>query len=175
MLGMRPPNPQDKEYSFPIFEGTSLLGMGTASVITGEEPRPILFFETFDEPLLLLPNTITQIGGTWDVSSDFFEWLDDDPGTTDLLDAAFRLTGSVVGVEDVTVPAGEFEDCLRVSYTGEISLQLGLGGGETAYHEYTLAVPGTATIWYAPGVGPVKGIANASLVGEVEVVLKGIA
>lgn len=61
-----------------------------------------------------------------------------------------RLTGDTtvtfVSVEDVTVPAGTFEDCLKISLVGTYDKE----SGGTYEHTYTT--------WYAKNVGMVKEI-----------------
>ncbi|MCP4230112.1 MAG: hypothetical protein GY771_08185, partial [bacterium] len=49
---------------------------------------------------------------------------------------------TVVAVEDVTVPAGTFEDCYKIEY----------------YYESLSQGKGINTIWYASGVGGRYGV-----------------
>ena len=57
---------------------------------------------------------------------------------------SFHITsGKILGKESVTVPAGTFENCLKVSYIEKSNM------GEESMKEYV-------TAWYAPGIGLVK-------------------
>jgi hypothetical protein len=61
-------------------------------------------------------------------------------------------TSSVEGIEDVVVPAGAFEDCLRVKITENYALS----GG-------SLSFTTDFTIWLAKGVGIVKDIGSETI------------
>lgn len=62
----------------------------------------------------------------------------------EMMSMSMRITGGKVeGTETITVPAGEFTDCLKVSY----SLKRDMGAESSKYY---------CTAWYAPGVGLVK-------------------
>lgn len=70
------------------------------------------------------------------------------------------LQGQIQGVQDVTTPAGEFKDCLRILWTGSADPSDGplpngliLEGGKVV-----------ETIWYAKGVGNVLQITQEDLV-----------
>lgn len=57
---------------------------------------------------------------------------------------SFHITsGKILGKESVTVPAGTFENCLKISYIEKSNM------GEESMKEYV-------TAWYAPGIGLVK-------------------
>ena len=87
--------------------------------------------EVHTPPVVLIPAQLT-IGQTYSITS-----------------AAFTYTLTVMGVETVTVPAGTFQDCLKV----EVEV---VENGHTEY----------ITEWFAPGVGLVRDICEEN--GETE-------
>lgn len=77
---------------------------------------------------------------------DFGQDLDQD-GTEERVDV--RATMSVLGFEDVSVPGGVFEGCLKLK--GEMLLWITLSGSQTV-----VQMVDTTLNWFAPGVGLVK-------------------
>ncbi|MEE9225094.1 MAG: hypothetical protein V3U68_02730 [Bacteroidota bacterium] len=91
----------------------------------------------FDPPLPLLPSSL-RVGDSLVVDSN--EQWRDSVGTS----FAIRSVVTVVGQEDVTVPAGDFEDCIRVR-------QAILYEDRSVPHLFTWI-----EFWYAEGIGWVK-------------------
>lgn len=141
--------PRDQRYSSPVFRGTQCLGLYYIEDTFEEYVRKP------DAPILLLPEILPDIGVEWDASSVircysciYFE---------------FSVKGKILGVETVTVPAGTYDNALKVEYTGDCEM------GESGFF-----LVGSATVWYVPGIGPVKGVGFTPVTEGVEVVLKAI-
>ena len=71
------------------------------------------------------------------------------------------MTNTVVGIESVTVPAGEFADAVRVETSGTIAISLSMGG--TPQPASTIEM--VYTTWYVHNVGMVRQDFS-SLLGE---------
>jgi len=118
--------------TFPVFDGTSLVGTVRENRAGDLHPRAWL-----ESPMIILPETLPDIGGTWALGADF-----------DVLDlGTFNMTGELEDVESINVPAGTF-DAIRVKYTGVVEL-------------FSLDTDCTATIWYVEDIGPVRAVASA--------------
>ncbi len=88
---------------------------------------------TYDEPVLLVPNSVA-VGDTW--TTEATGTVETSTGQT--IDLATTTDYEVVAEESVTVPAGTW-DAYRIDITADA------GTGAT-----------TTTTWIAPGVGTVK-------------------
>ena len=94
---------------------------------------------TFSPPMPLLPATLAP--GV-DFGREYRSILTDESGKTR---EVHEFKGTVVGLETVTVPAGEFENCVRIDGVSHYFIEGRIG-----------RIKGTT--WYAPGLGPVKQI-----------------
>ncbi len=108
----------------------------------------------YDPPLNLLPGEI-YVGLTKSSSATLTYTTSDGLSLT----GTYSVELTVEGIEDVTVPAGTFEDCLRVRFTGERASSDG--------NSETFAF----TTWLAKGVGDVKsaGRQTATVDGQTTV------
>lgn len=99
----------------------------------------------------LLPASQLSPGATWNSAYSLLMSLSaDDTSFSTAMDVTQDYV--VSGTESITTPAGTFE-ALRVDSTGSTTIGgLGLPG---------LAVPVSATLWYAPGVGLVRILSQA--------------
>ncbi len=153
-----PDRPQ--RHDCPAFDGARFIG-------TYEEEWQA-FDSLAEDALVVLPAHVPDIGGTWTVGAVFHY------SVSELIHVIVSLQGEVIGLEDVTVPSGTYEDALKVRYSGQVQIDstINVPGPET---QTFLALPGTATIWYVDGLGPVRGIASSSLTGGVEIVLNEVS
>jgi hypothetical protein len=111
-------------------------------------------YRIFEPPLVTFPS-IFNVGDVYERSSSVSIHSDDDDIVVERLAGDTTLTFK--SVEDVTVPAGTFEDCPKISLLGNYDKESG-GTYESFY-----------TTWYAKGVGMVKEIMitkSSYLVGE---------
>ena len=77
---------------------------------------------------------------------NFGQDLDGD-GTNEKADLVSIVT--VKGFENVTVPAGTFSNCARVETQATVTVIMSSNGAKVTKEP-------TQTMWFAPGVGPVK-------------------
>ena len=77
---------------------------------------------------------------------DFGEDVDGDR-TNEKADLVSIVT--VKGFESVTVPAGTFSDCAKVEMRATVTVIMSSNGAKVTKEP-------TQTMWFAPGVGPVK-------------------
>lgn len=97
-------------------------------------------WEKYDPPLVELPNDAAP-GRKWKV------------GTVRNDDLRMPMTAQAAGYETVTVPAGTFENCLKLYTTsGRITGSVGLGDKEATIKRGRSVV----IVWLYPGVGMVK-------------------
>ncbi len=117
-----------------IHEEEHLLDLGYRLISSKDDERRL----TFSVPMPLLPARLAPglaFGGEYRSEAVSDEWgLEKEIGEN---------RAKIVGLEDVTVPAGVFKDCVRI---------------DSEYDYLTHGVIGRATdsTWYAPGVGIVK-------------------
>lgn len=112
-------------------DGRLVLAGGDADSIPVRILRPVTLFPAQAGP-----------GVRWDAGRLVSQGLD------------FDLQGEVLGLEDVTTPAGRFARCLKIRFTGKI-------GGGLDVEGLSLTVDGgtTETLeWYAADVGMVKQV-----------------
>jgi hypothetical protein len=85
------------------------------------------------------------------------DWGDDEDG--DLRNETFtaKLFQTVVGLEQITVPAGTFPNALRIEQKAVLVVNFSRGGSGTVLQ--------TGTVWHAPGIGKVKSIVEARVEG----------
>ena len=101
---------------------------------------------TYHPPAIQVLTSEMRLGQLWGAGYPYTS-VDNVSGITDEKFGATRR--ELVGVQNIDVPAGEFNDCLTISR---------VGASETWY-------------WFCPGVGQVKGIARGNgylCVDEVE-------
>jgi len=108
-----------------------------------------LVFETdddgeteYDQPVRELPGKLVAGSVTGVEFSGNSSWTDDEGGK---INEEFRSLGQirVLGLEDVDVPAGKFDGCVKIQVTSET-----LYGGAFRHHKMIK--------WYHPGIGLVK-------------------
>jgi len=143
----------------PAFEGTQFIGL--------VHPRPMDYLarsmdyiDNCIEPIRILPASLPDIGTQWDLEANFSP-------ENSFRKFTFRLSGKIVGVESVTVPAGTYDCALTVEYSGQIT--------EVAGMETDIEIPITGRIWFVEGLGPVKGISESPVLGEHEIALIDIS
>ena len=116
------------------------------------------------ESFQFLPNTLNT-NDEWDVAkieaSIDFQYFHKNtqnlpnsrPFNRNLWNITMVETGKVVGIESLKTPAGTFDDCLKVEFRSETTMNVSAGG-----QTESLGAPGetTKTIWFAPHVGIVK-------------------
>jgi len=137
-------------YAGEAADGFYLLGEQSPSA-----PEP----EVYDPPRYFLKRPL-QVGHTWTTESQ-----------TQLVEQGtpVMLTLEIVSTDEtVTVPAGTFEDCIKVATRGQAEKNMGaMALGTTA----TISVEGID--WYAPVVGAVRGVykeeSNHFLAGNGEI------
>ena len=157
-LIMRAEPAREQRLACPVFEGTTLIG---TYWLEGD-----VFHRFAESPLAILPPALPDVGGTWTVGAVFHY------GETGPIHVIISLQGEILGLEDITVPAGTYEDALKVRYTGDVQIDNTVSDFSA---QTFLSLPGSVTVWYVDGVGPVRGVASSTLTGEVEVVLKHVA
>ncbi len=110
---------------------------------------------------LLLPDTVVE-NEEWDVTEKkgAIKMKANDPGMSEPFIMSFIFdiseTGIVTGSETVVVPAGTFEDCLKIEYRTETTLSFFPIEFEPDDDEIEPAGETVTTVWYAPNVGIVK-------------------
>ena len=116
------------------------------------------------DDFLLLPDTVV-VNEEWDVAQKKAEiklTINDptyggpEPETISFVFDIYE-TGIVIGTETVIVPAGTYEDCLKVQYRTETTLSLFPKDAVGPDNE-DIEPPGESvtTVWFAPKVGIVK-------------------
>jgi hypothetical protein len=96
--------------------------------------------EQYDPPLFLMKLPVRP-GQNWDVGTMRSEGL------------SLPTSASVSGPEPVTVPAGTYKECMKVTYQhASVSGRSDLPAGRLEVERGS----GTDTVWLAPGVGTVK-------------------
>ncbi|MCG8590138.1 MAG: hypothetical protein MJE66_12675 [Proteobacteria bacterium] len=135
-IGDMPQRMHETMRSFLIQERSSL------RMVAQEVPDPLsgrnrLFH--FTPPLEMLGSDLDE-GYRWDVGVMAFDGIE------------VHMRGEVVGIEDVETPAGLFEACLVVRYTGQVK------GSADAFGTPVRVTEGkmVSTEWYARGVGKVR-------------------
>lgn len=109
--------------------------------------------------VLLLPDTVVE-NEEWDVAHKKVElkMTINDPSMLgpDSISFTFDIheTGIVIGSETVIVPAGTYENCLKVQYQTETTLSL--FPDEAGPDDIDPAGEAVTTVWFAPNVGIVK-------------------
>ena len=110
---------------------------------------------------LLLPDTVVE-NEEWDVTEKkgVIKMKVNEPGMPESVIMSFIFdiseTGIVHGSETVIVPAGTFEDCLKIEYRTETTLSFFPIEFEPDDDEIEPAGETVTTVWYAPNVGIVK-------------------
>ena len=104
--------------------------------------------------LLFLPNVIA-VNEEWDANQIEAEvkLINIDNGVPDeqfIIDFTIIETGIVLGAETVKTPAGTFEDCLKVKYQTESTVEV------NPHEEVDPPGETETTVWFAPNVGIVK-------------------
>ena len=99
----------------------------------------------YSPPQIFLPIPIA-LGTTWTLESEVNTPLTGEIG--------INIRAEVVGIEDVTVPVGTFEDCLKIAQ--DTAARLGI-----------IELKFTNTMWLAPDVGLVKSISTSDEVFEL--------
>ena len=105
----------------------------------------------YSPPQTFLPVPI-ELGAEWTVAGE---------ATASFLGIAIKIeatnTAKVINIEDVTVPAGTFRDCLRIEQQLQTQLSPALA-----------TLPSTtSTMWLAPDLGLVKSINSDGVVFEL--------
>ena len=99
----------------------------------------------------LLPTPVV-LNEEWDVNQIKANLTLDLQGNDQVkIDFTIVETGIILGTESVETAAGTFEDCLKVEYRTETTIQLNPPDSETNPPGETIT-----TVWFAPGVGIVK-------------------
>ncbi|MEE9187613.1 MAG: hypothetical protein V3U10_06185 [Bacteroidota bacterium] len=136
------------EFRLDFVDGSPSPRLQEVFVVSGDQiywrdfKLPYLPLITFDPPLPVLPPS-SRAGDSLVVDSNE-QWRDS-------VETSFAIRGvlTVVGVEDVSVPAGDFKDCIRVRQA-------------ILYED--LSVPHLFTwieLWYAKGIGWVQYVSEA--------------
>ena len=128
------------------------------------EPHGILIFRAiasvdvfgeitigYSPPQIFLPVPL-MLGSAWTVSGKAKVPLFGAEITIEVANDA-----TVVAVEPITVPAGTFQDCLKI----EQQLQISLAGGGLQYP------PQNSTMWLAPDIGIVKALSSGGVTFEL--------
>ena len=105
----------------------------------------------YSPPETFLPNPV-ELGSEWEVSGE---------ATASLLGLSIKIettnTATVIAIEDVTVPAGTFQDCLKIEQTLQTQLSPALA-----------TLPTTSSImWLAPDIGLVKSTNSDGIVFDL--------
>ena len=105
----------------------------------------------YSPPETFLPIPI-EVGTEWTVAGE---------ATASLFGIAIKIettnTAKVIAIEDVTVPAGTFQDCLRIEQQLDTQLTPALA-----------TLPSTtSTMWLAPDIGIVKAINSSDVIFEL--------
>lgn len=105
----------------------------------------------YSPPATFLPNPV-ELGS---------EWIVDGEATASLFGLAIKIeatnTATVLAIEDVTVPAGTFQDCLKIEQKLESQLTPALA-----------TLPSTSSImWLAPDIGLVKATNSDGIVFDL--------
>ena len=90
-----------------------------------------------------------QIGDEWVMMLFDTSWIE---GTT-TYHQHIEMNGEAVGLENITVPAGVFMNCIKLTMTGFYTILVMMGGDTMYYGEGSI---GEHTLWLAEGIGPVK-------------------
>lgn len=106
-------------------------------------------YALFDEPILLFPENIV-VGQKVQARTSFLRYYKDDTQRR----GSLALKQTIAAVEDVTVAAGTFKECLRV----ECETDWELGDGKKAH--------GTNICYYAPNVGVIKSSMRFVVIDE---------
>ncbi len=114
------------------------------------------------DDFLLLPDTVVE-NEEWDVTEKKGEIKmtvseSGIPVGSETMSFIFDIseTGIVTGSETVIVPAGTFEDCLKIEYRTETTLSLFPNEFDPDDDNIEPAGETVTTVWYAPNVGIVK-------------------
>lgn len=89
-----------------------------------------------ESPLIYVPAGVKG-GMSWEV------------GTLELQGLKVELQGEILGLQTARTPAGPFERCLKIRYTGAVSGLVELENGRLPVRKGQLDM----THWFAPGVG----------------------
>ncbi len=112
-------------------------------------PYPVLKFP------LQLGASFQQLNKTGlDVGGDF-----DRDGRNEKADIISRVT--IIGMEDVVVPFGSFQNSIKIETTTTVTFTLSSNG-------IKIATIRTLTQWFAPEIGPVKRVSQIKTDGPVE-------
>jgi hypothetical protein len=148
-----------------LFHGSVALpitdGQGDAWYYGGTDPITLLGENhqdqqapNWDNPARILLPAVQTAGSTWTQSFQLTFYTSD--GTAETPED-LKLTGKVVGIETVKVPAGVFKNALHVT---------------TQFTQTNGSVQQTDDRWYVPGVGMVQWIETASGSATVNLQLK---
>ncbi|MCP5070055.1 MAG: hypothetical protein GY946_26090 [bacterium] len=99
-----------------------------------------------ENPLVYVPASVKG-GMTWEV------------GTLELNGLTVQMQGEILGLQAAKTPAGPFERCLKVRYTGEVSGMIELDDGRLPVRTGQLDM----THWFAPGIGLVMAEESLSM------------
>jgi hypothetical protein len=125
-----------------------------------EDSRGVTFHGDNDTPDVLTPQLVPYLSERFPLGTgssfeevnrkglDFGEDLDGD-GKNEKIDILSIVT--VLGFESVSVPAGLFPNCAKVETTNTLKAIASSNGA-------TVSLIVDQTVWYAPGVGPVKRV-----------------
>lgn len=137
----------------PVFEGLRFTGMVEDKSGRAEQR----FVTGAGDQADVLPPVLTALGQTWPLDVRLGP-----PGGTFI--SRFHITGAatLAAVEDVTLGATTFEDCVRVDVAFD-------------YSYLNQPIPAlTGSYWLAPDVGPVQGVCRSLGVELGRVTLTGL-
>lgn len=117
-------------------------------------------YETLDWKGQTLPPFETmQIGKTWVVKYTMSGETTIGGFSTTLI-AIVEIEYIVAAIEEITVPAGTFDEAYRIDSTGDIAISMGSDESNTPMN----VVNYTFTTWYVEDIGMIKG--SNDLIGE---------
>ena len=111
------------------------------------------------EEFLLLPDTVAE-NEEWDSNETkvvlSMQFSDPDMPAPEVISITFDIveTGKVLGYETIVVPAGTYEECIKVEYRTETTVSV--FPDEPNPEDIDPAGETITTVWFAPNVGLVK-------------------
>jgi hypothetical protein len=129
----------------------------------GEEGFTIEFVEA--EGVTIPSEDLFQPGGSWTTHYVANATVADTEAGAMSMVQTMDMTNTVVGIEAISVPAGEFPEAVRVDTTGTMSMSMSLGEDATPAPMATIDM--SFTSWYVEGIGLVRQDISG-LLGEAE-------
>jgi hypothetical protein len=142
-------------------EGILKGSFGQADLINqaaGDEGTPEFQFETLEWEGQTLPSPeLLEIGYTWTSFYQLSASLDIE-GFSQTMNMDVIVDHEIIGMEEITVPAGTFPEALRVDSDGQINMFLVSDEGSTPVSSFDFGY----STWYVEGVGMVRSSSEIS-------------